>query len=173
MSRDVSNVRQVGLITFYIWWFFVKNVMIVIRKPGRMKIYTCIHLLNIGGYLVDAGSYKLDSDPFMKVSLSRICQMFLQSKLMPLFQQSLSTYDRSDWNPGVYVNDHTAVLVENSQRKIDTLEPRLWDEFNTGVNYYNTSTKVRLLDIPGDDFQFPNFPTNWSNVTHLFVQCHL
>ena len=73
----------------------------------------------------------------------------------------------------MYVNDHTAVLVDNSQRKIDTLEPRLWDEFNTGVNYYNTGSKVRILDniyqsweienhylgylidILGNDFQFP------------------
>ena len=73
----------------------------------------------------------------------------------------------------MYVNDHTAVLVDNSQRKIDTLEPRLWDEFNTGVNYYNTGNKVRILDniyqsweienhyleylidILGNDFQFP------------------
>ena len=50
----------------------------------------------------------------------------------------------------MYVNDHTAVLVES----------RLWDDFSTGVNYYNTGNKVRILDIPGDDFQFPNFPTN-------------
>ena len=60
----------------------------------------------------------------------------------------------------MYVNDHTAVLVENSQRKIATLEPRLWDEFDTGVNYYNTGTKVRILDIPCDDFQFPKICNN-------------
>ena len=46
---------------------FNSEVMIVIR------IYTCMHLVNIGGHLVDSGSYKLESeiDPFTRVSLHK------------------------------------------------------------------------------------------------------
>lgn len=103
-----------------------------------------MHLLNIGGHLVDAGSYKLETDPFMK--------------------RSLSTYDHSDWNPGVYVNDHTAVLVDNSQRKIDTLEPRLWDDFNTGVNYYNTGNKVQASAKVSPKLNYKQSSKKWKDI---------
>ena len=59
-------------------------------------------------------------------------------------QRSLSSYDHSDWSPGVYLNDHTAVLINNNKKTMPSSQERMWDEPVTEHSYYTTHKTVRI-----------------------------
>ena len=59
-------------------------------------------------------------------------------------QRSLSSYDHSDWSPGVYLNDHTAVLINNNKKTMPSSQQRMWDEPVTEHSYYTTHKTVRI-----------------------------
>lgn len=111
-----------------------------------MKIYSCIYLLNIVSIFVRGKGFQWESD------------------VDTFSKRSLSTYDHSDWSPGVYLNDHTAVLIENSKKNINPLDQTRWDEPGSEQNYFSTRRTAQASAKVVEKPDYQQSSNRWNDI---------